>query len=204
MSGDVPYLLYLIYGMIVWNFFAASLTGAEVSIAQHRYLVKHVVFQVSILPVVKILSAMVIHFIFLVLVIILFLFHGFSLSAHSLQLAYYLFAVFVLVMGISWITSSVVLFFRDLSQIIQIVVRVGFWFTPIFWNIDRIPAKYQFLVKANPVFYLVQGYRDSLIYKVWFWDRLSLTIYFWTVTLAIFVLGRIVFRKLKPHFADVL
>jgi lipopolysaccharide transport system permease protein/teichoic acid transport system permease protein len=204
MSGDVPYLLYLMSGMIVWNFFSASVTGAEGSISQHRYLVKQMVFQVRILPVVKILSAMIIHFIFLVLVMILFLFHGFSLSAHSVQLAYYLFATSVLAMGISMITSSVVLFFRDLSQITQIIVRIGFWFTPIFWNISRIPAKYQFLIKANPVYYLVTGYRDCLIYKVWFWKHLYLTLYFWAVTLAVFVLGTIVFRKLKPHFADVL
>ena len=204
MSGDFPYLLYLISGMIIWNFFSASVTSAESSISQHRYLVKQMVFQVSVLPVIDILSAMVIHLIFIVLVIILFLFHGISLDAHCLQLVYYLFAGCVLVTGISWFTSSVILFFRDLGQITQIVVRIGFWFTPIFWNIDRIPAKYQILIKANPVYYLVMGYRDSLIYKVWFWKHLPLTVYFWIVTLAILVFGRIVFRKLKPHFADVL
>jgi homopolymeric O-antigen transport system permease protein len=204
MSGDFPYLLYLISGMIIWNFFSASLTTAEASISQHRYLVKQMVFQVSLLPVVKMLSAMVVHLIFLVLVIILFLLHGIALSAHCLQLVYYLFAAFMLVTGLSWFTSSVVLFFRDLSQITQIIVRIGFWFTPVFWNIDRIPAKYQILIKANPVYYLVMGYRDSLIYKVWFWKHVPLTVYFWIVTLALFVFGRMVFRKLKPHFADVL
>jgi len=204
MSGEVPFLLYLLSGMIVWNFFSTCLTSAETSISQHRYLVTQMVFQVSILPVVKILSSAIVHFFFLVLTIILFAVHGYFLDIYALQLIYYLFATFVLVLGLSWITSSVVLFFRDLSQITQIIVRIGFWFTPIFWNIDKIPLQYQAIVKLNPVFYLVNGYRDCLIYKIWFWHRLNLTTYFWVVTLIIFVCGSILFRRLKPHFADVL
>ena len=97
-----------------------------------------------------------------------------------------------------------VLFFRDLEQIIQIIVRVGFWLTPIFWKVESIPHKYRFIFQANPVHYLITGYRDSLLYKVWFWERPYLTIYFWSLTLLIFALGSILFRRLKPHFADVI
>jgi lipopolysaccharide transport system permease protein len=50
----------------------------------------------------------------------------------------------------------------------------------------------------------VTGYRDSLFYKVWFWESPKLTLYFWGLTLAIFAFGAIVFRRLRPHFADVL
>jgi ABC-type polysaccharide/polyol phosphate export permease len=110
----------------------------------------------------------------------------------------------VLVLGLSWITSSVVPFFRDLQQVIQLFTRIGFWFTPIFWSIERVPEKYQFLVKANPAFYLIQGYRDSLADKKWFWEHPYYTLYFWVLTLVIFAVGSIVFRRLKPHFADVL
>jgi ABC-type polysaccharide/polyol phosphate export permease len=54
------------------------------------------------------------------------------------------------------------------------------------------------------VHYLVTGYRDSLLYKNWFWERPYLTLYFWGLTLVIFALGSILFRRLKPHFADVI
>jgi ABC-type polysaccharide/polyol phosphate export permease len=141
---------------------------------------------------------------FIVIALILYGVHGFFIDIYYLQIIYYLFSTFVLSLGLAWITSSVILFFRDLQQILQIITRIGFWFTPIFWSIDKIPPNYQWLVKLNPAFYLVQGYRDCLIYKTWFWERPQLTLYFWLLTLFIFAFGSILFRRLKPHFADVL
>ncbi|MCP4213185.1 MAG: ABC transporter permease, partial [bacterium] len=79
-----------------------------------------------------------------------------------------------------------------------------FWFTPVFWNIDRIPEQYKLLVKLNPVYYLVLGYRDSLIYKTWFWERPQYTLYFWGLTLVVFAVGSLLFLRLKPHFGEML
>lgn len=202
--SGVPFVLYLVSGVVVWFFFANALNSGANSILQNSHLVQKVVFRVSMLPVVKILSALFIHYFFLVFVIILYAAHGFHVDAYYLQLFYYLFATFVFVLGLSWITSSVLLFFRDLQQIIQIVIRIGFWLTPIFWDIERVPRDYRWIAKLNPVFYLVQGYRDSLINKTWFWERPQYTLYFWVLTLLILALGTIIFRRLKPHFADVL
>lgn len=60
------------------------------------------------------------------------------------------------------------------------------------------------IFKLNPMYYIVQGYRDTLINGVWFWQRPELTLYFWIFTVGVFVLGRVVFKRLKPHFADIL
>ena len=60
------------------------------------------------------------------------------------------------------------------------------------------------LLKLNPFFYIVQGYRDSLINKVWFFEHFDLTLYFWIVTFVLFGIGTIIFKRLKVHFADVL
>lgn len=202
--GDFPFLLYLISGITVWFFFADCLNRGAASIQQNNYLVKKIVFRVSMLPVVKILSAFFIHSIFLLLVLLTFMAHGFFPDLYYLQLFYYLFAAFLLTFGLALITSAVVPFFRDMQQIIHIIIRIGFWFTPIFWNIDRVPAKYQWILKLNPAFYLIQGYRDALIHKNWFWQRPHYTLYFWLLTILILAVGSIVFRRLKPHFADVL
>ncbi|HOL11020.1 MAG TPA: ABC transporter permease, partial [Bacillota bacterium] len=80
-----------------------------------------------------------------------------------------------------------------------------FWATPIFWNIGMLPPKYQAIIKLNPLFYIVDGYRDALIGQNWFWvSRPVLTIYFWIISILMFAIGIFIFRKLKPHFADVL
>lgn len=54
------------------------------------------------------------------------------------------------------------------------------------------------------MFYVVQGYRDAFFGEQWFWEKPLLTIYFWVVTLILLVVGSIVFKRLKPHFSDVL
>ena len=199
-----PFVLWFVIGMFLWFFFSTCLSSGTASILGSGYLVEKMVFRVSMLPVVKILSSFVIHCFFLLFLLVLFLVYGYWPNIYFLQIFYYLFCTLVFCLGVSWITSSVVLFFRDLEQIIQIIVRVGFWLTPIFWKVELIPKKIRFLFKANPVYYLVLGYRDSLLYKVWFWERPELTLYFWCLTLVVFALGSILFRRLKPHFADVI
>lgn len=76
--------------------------------------------------------------------------------------------------------------------------------TPIMWSYSILPDRFQWLAKLNPMYYIVEGYRDTLINKVWFWDRYFQTVYFWVLAIGIFVLGSIIFKKLKPHFSDVL
>jgi ABC-type polysaccharide/polyol phosphate export permease len=81
---------------------------------------------------------------------------------------------------------------------------MGFFLTPIIWNIDQIPEKYHIILKLNPAYYFVEGYRNSLIYKIPFWEMKFETIYFWLFTFIFMFLGMIVFKRTKPHFADVL
>jgi lipopolysaccharide transport system permease protein/teichoic acid transport system permease protein len=90
------------------------------------------------------------------------------------------------------------------GQLVSIVVQFGFWLTPIFWNISTVPEKYHWIIKLNPMAYIIEGYRNSMIYHKWFWEDMNMTIYFWTITIILFGLGALTFRKLRPHFADVL
>lgn len=200
----VPFVIWLMTGMFFWFFFSEILqTGAGV-IREKSYLVKNVRFQVSMLPVIKILSALLVHFVFIVMLAVLLVLHGIPPRLHWLQTGYYLFAAVLLSLGTCWITSSLNVFVKDIRHITQILMRVGFWFTPIFWKVDHLPGPLKTIVKLNPAFYLVQGYRDSLIYETWFWDKPVLTLYFWVLTGVVFFFGAVIFRRLSPHFADVL
>jgi lipopolysaccharide transport system permease protein/teichoic acid transport system permease protein len=202
--AEVPFILWLMAGMVPWFFIADGLSSATTSITEKNYLVQKVVFRVSTLPIVKILSALVIHVFFLVVLFFMFLGYGFTPVVHSVQVIYYLFAMIVLLLGLSWITSSVIIFLRDTGNIVSMILQFGFWMTPVFWSLNILPEKYQGYIKLNPAYYIVEGYRDSFINRVWFWEHARLTLYYWSVTGTIFVLGAIVFRKLRPHFADVL
>jgi ABC-type polysaccharide/polyol phosphate export permease len=125
-------------------------------------------------------------------------------GVYTLQLIYYLAAMFFLLLGLGWITSSTSIFVQDVSNIVMIITQFGFWLTPIIWNITRIPEKYRWIIKLNPMCYIVNGYRDSLIYKIPFWSKPYETIYFWFFTLMVLLIGVVVFRRLKPHFGEVI
>jgi len=190
--------------MVPWFFFSESLQSATQSILSNSFLVKKVVFRVSLLPIIQIISALTIHMFFIVFMFGMFLYYGYTPTLYWLQIFYYLFCTIILVLGISWITSSVIVFFRDLGQIISMVIQFGFWLTPIFWSMKILPKEYHGVMQYNPAYYLVEGYRDSLIYNTWFWEKVDLGIQFWIITLLFFFGGAVVFRKLRPHFADVL
>jgi teichoic acid transport system permease protein len=112
----------------------------------------------------------------------------------------------VFTLSIVYFTSATVVFFRDLSQIINIFMQVVMWMTPIMWDLDSLMVSpvIKTILKLNPMFYVVNGYRDSLINNVWFWQQPGMTVYFWSVTAILFAIGSVVFRRLQVHFADVL
>lgn len=202
---NVPFILWLISGMIPWLFFSEALGQGANSILDKPYLVKKVVFRVAVLPVIKIINSLFLHGFFVLFLYVAFLlFYRQNFYLTFLQVPYYILCSSILLLGVSWITSSVVVFLRDVNNVVGIIIQFGFWITPVFWSYNMVPDAYLILLKVNPMFYIVQGFRDSFIYNVWFWERPLLTLYFWLLSLFLLVVGAIVFRKLRPHFADVL
>ncbi len=201
---NFPFILWLLCGMVPWFFFSEAINSATNAVIENSYLVKKVVFRVSILPIIKIISSLFIHLFFIVFLFFMFIFYGYKPSIYNFQVIYYLAATVILVLGTSWLTSSLVVFLKDVGQIVGMLLQFGFWMTPIFWSLKIVPERYQSILKLNPVYYLVEGYRDSLIYHTWFWEHRYLTLYFWFIAITMFITGAIAFKRLRPHFADVL
>ena len=206
VKGDIeiPYILWLIAGIVPWFFFSEALSNGTNALLEYNYLVKKVVFKISILPIIKIISALFVHGFFLLFTIGLFACYGYYPDLYTLQIIYYSACMFIFVLGLCYITCSIIIFFRDLGQIISIALQVGIWATPILWNITTLPPRLRIVFKLNPMNYIVEGYRDSLIDKIWFWENFYSTAYFWILTMCMFAFGAIIFKRLKIHFADVL
>ena len=203
---DVPFVLWLVAGLVPWFFFQDALNGGTNALIEYSYLVKKVVFKISILPIVKVVSALFVHVFFVVFTLVLYSAYHYYPDLYTLQIVYYTFAMFIMVLGIVYATCAIVIFFRDLTQVINIVLQVGMWMTPIMWNIDTMELSPVLITifKLNPMYYIVAGYRDALINKAWFWENAPLTLYFWLLTAVLFGIGTMIFKRLKIHFADVL
>ena len=146
------------------------------------------------------------HLFFIAFTIILYACYGYYPDLYTLQMLYYTFAMMILLLGLIYATSAIVVFFKDLGQIINIILQIGVWMTPIMWNIDGMELNPILIaiLKLNPMYYIVAGYRDSLINKAGFWEQPGMTIYYWILTIVLFIIGTKIFKKLKLHFADVL
>ena len=153
---------------------------------------------------IQILSALMVNLFFVAVLFLMFALYGYSISIYNLQVFYYLFALICLTFGLSLITSTLIVFLKDIGQLVSMLLQFGFWATPIFWSLKLLPESYQWIFKINPMYYIVEGYRNSFIYHRWFWELGYTNWSFWLSTIAIMLLGTILFKKMRPHFADVL
>jgi len=202
--NNVPFVVWLTAGMAAWFVFADIVGGSAHVIVGNAHLIKRTLFHTQILPVVKIASALIMHFVFLAVLLALILFQKMSFSLYYFQFLYYLFCLIMLGLGIGWGVSALNVFIRDVGQIVGVILQIGFWATPIFWDIRIMPENIQFFIKLNPMFYIVQGYRESFIYFMPFWHHPLQTLYFWIFTGIVFSGGAFIFQRLKGQFADAL
>ncbi|WP_225340691.1 ABC transporter permease [Lysinibacillus capsici] len=202
--NDYPFLLWFIAGIIPWFYFSEAVSSATTCIIENTHLVKKIVFPIFILPVISICSSLFVHLFFIIVTLFLFLGLGYGADLYYLQITYYLVFMLVMVSALAYITSALMIFLKDTGQIVAMILQFGFWLTPIIWTIDMLPQKYEVFIKLNPMFYIVDGYRDSFINKVWFWEKPFLTFYNLVILILLIFIGAWIFKRLKPHFADLL
>jgi len=204
----VPFIAWLLAGMSAWSFFADALNQITNVFCEYAFLVRKVNFRLFNLPLMKLLAALTVHAVFLLIVAVVLIFSRIPVSWSWLAVFYYLAAAAVLLAGLGYISAALNVFLRDVGHIISVGLQFGFWLTPVFWDFSMFPLQgHSLLVKIlrlNPVVYIVEGYRNSLLFNAPFAAGWGETVYFWLVAVALLVLGRHIFRKLRPHFADVL
>ena len=217
-AGPVPsgvaFAPWLICGLVPWNFFADAVTNGTNSLSEYSYLVKKVVFRTAILPVVKTLSSLLVHLVFIGILFVATLCFGYVPTIYTLQLLYYLPCLIFLVFGMNWLCAALGAFFKDIAQMINVFLQLFVWLTPIMWDKSKLdnlflqigPLKIAVvtLFKMNPIFYIVDGYRDAFTGSTWFWEKPGWTVYYLLFSVLTFVLGATIFHKLRPHFSDVL
>lgn len=204
-AADVPFVLFLTAGLVPWFFFSEALNHGTNALREYDYLVKKVVFKISILPIIKIIAATFIHVFFVAVLLIVAAIYGYYPGIYTIQLVYYSACLFIFVLALCYTTCAVVVFFKDLAQIINIALQIGMWATPILWDINTLTDnRFVTILKLNPLVYIVNGYRSAIYEHQWFFEDFFSTMYFWIVTVVLFGIGALIFKRLKVHFADVL
>ncbi len=203
MHPEYPFVVYLLSGLMGYEFFSKSLGQATNSIKSYSFMIELIHIRKDFIPLISILTSFFTHLIVLSVASIVLMFNGVTVSWYWLQLPYFMLATWLLLLGVTWTTSALVVYVRDIQHIIPIIMRAMFFLTPIFWNISMFPEKYHNYFKLNPLYYLVEGYRSCLIYKQPFWSDSFSMAAFWAITVIFLFIGWYTFKKLSPTFADI-
>jgi lipopolysaccharide transport system permease protein len=166
MKINIPnYPAYLLTGLIPWFFFSSSLSSATNAIVDNYSLVKKVYFPRKVLPLSIIFSNFINFLLSLVvLFIFLYLFFGINLSNRIFYLPLVVLLQLVFISGFCFITASLNVYYRDVKYLIEILLTLWFYATPIFYNLDMVPRWLLPFFYLNPMASLITLYRQILIY----------------------------------------
>lgn len=193
------YPLFLITGILTWTFFSSSLISGTEALVSNRDLIKKAAFPRAILPLSVILFNLVNLLLSLAILLPVALFFA-HFSPALLLLPLVVLLNLVLAGGIVLISSSLNIYYRDISFIMQALVLVWFYATPVLYPFSMVPVRFIAIYSLNPMAGIVSLYRFSLLGGV-FPPAISVICSLaWTA--AFLVSGIIIFKKREPLFAD--
>ncbi len=202
--GDTPFFVWLLCGLIPWFFISPSILQGSNSIHQKIKMVSKMKFPVSVLPSIVIVGNSISFFVMLgVLCIVLAIYSIFS-GVYLLQLPYYMLCLYAFLYVFSIFSATIATVVRDYYQLLQAGMRMLFFLSPIIWVPSAMPEYLQPILQLNPVYYILNGFRDSFIGGTWFFDNIPYMIYFWSGILLLAFVGAYVFNKFKNSFVDYL
>jgi len=201
---DVPFIAWFIPGYLAWSFFSEAVVAVTNSFLEYQYLLKQVNFRVSVIPFIKIISSSFVHLAFIMFIYVVMLFYKIPITLYSIQVIYYFFCTIILLLAMGWLLATLQVFIPDTGSVVSIFVQIGFWATPIFWSPDKVTPVVQTILKLNPMYYICQGYRESFLGQVYFWEHSGMAVLFWIEVIILLVVGIITFKKLRPYLVDLI
>lgn len=208
MGKDVngfPYFLWLIAGVVPWFYMSEMITGGTDCIRKYSYLVTKMKFPVATVPTFVNISKFMIHLILIAAVILIFILFGYSPDIYIIQLPFYMLLTFVFFNIWGLLSGPLAVISKDYSNLVKSFITAIFWLSGIMWNPTTInnPILKKVLM-INPITYLVTGFRNCFINKVWFWESPKTLLCFITIIVILAMLAVWIYKRLRKEIPDVL
>ena len=194
------YVTFIVIAILPWNWFTTSISQGTFCILGNADIIKKVYFPREILPISTATSGLVNYFISVPIILIFLLASGINFSLYILWLPLIALTQYILTLGIILITSAIDVYVRDAEYIINFIVMMLFYATPVLYSTTLFPEKYRWILYINPMTTIINSYRDIFYYKQ-SPHMLSLLAVF-GVSVLLFFVGMVVFKKLKKGFAE--
>ena len=201
----VPYLPWAVVGFSAWWFIRPSIVRGCSAVHSKKNVITRMKFPVIILPATVICKEFFNHLCMMAITIVVLLLYGYRPNIYWLNLIYYAFCAFMFVESLSLVTSVLTMMWRDVKKLITSLMRMLLYLSPVLWPaaFKTIPIM-SFVMKLNPVYYIVTGYRDSIFFGKGIFAHPALTVYFWVVVLVLFALGSSLMYHFKRKMVDMI
>ncbi len=194
------YPIYLFICLMPWNAFNYMIGGGTTCVSNNASIIKKVYFPREVLPLSVIISNTIQYCFSLVITLIAILISGVGLSWYALLLPLVMLVQVTFAFGLILILSAANVFVRDVQYMMNPIMMIWMYASPILYSITMVPEKYLSVYKLNPMVTILQGYK-SLLYDKTLPDMTSLGIVF-GVSIVICVIGWLIFNKLQRRFAE--
>ncbi len=199
-TGNIPYPVYALTGMLAWSYFAYVLNQSGQSIIGSQEMVKKIYFPRLIIPLSKAVTGLVDFLVTLVFLIGIMIFYHAPISTNIYQLPFYLILGVLAALGVGIWASSLTIRYRDFQHVVPFLVQVGLYATPIAYPASLVPEKYLFIYHLNPMAGVVEGFRWSILGT----DPISQ--YAWisfVVIVVLFISSLFYFKRVERVMADI-
>ena len=181
-----------------------AMLGADMSVINFSDVLKRMKFPIAIVPAKTIASNLITHICSMVIVFIVVLIGGAKISSSIWLLPYYIFASTFFILGYSLIASTINVLFRDFHNLSNTAMRFLFFISPVMWQPSEDSEILVFIMKLNPFAYILNGYRDTILYGWNLADNLDSGLIFWGISIVMFITGCVMHMRMRHKFIDTL
>lgn len=203
--GDIPYFQWMLSGILVWFFINQSIMKSSKSIYTKIRMLSKMNFPMSVIPNYVIFAQFYPHLVVLGLGVLILQFFNYPISIYFLQLPLYTAALLAFLFSMSLITSTLTTIVRDVQMILQSMMRMLLYLSPILWPPTLLPESWHTFLKLNPFYFIIEGYRASLLGTEWYFiEHPVQAAYFIGFTGLTFMIGSYLHLKFRNQFIDFL
>ncbi|NJD54182.1 MAG: ABC transporter permease [Candidatus Methanoperedens sp.] len=199
-STQEHFAIYILIGLTGWRFFTFGTTGAMYSIVGKSSLVTKIFIPREILTFSAVISVFISSLLEFMVLIPLMVILGVKPSIFIIFFPVLHILFFLIVYGIGLAMASLFVYYRDVNQIWDVLLQMGFFLSPIVYPLSLIPEKYMFYYMLNPITSLIEMYRNLLLSGIL--PGLMDIVLVLMFGIILFSLGSWLFRKLSPGFAE--
>ncbi len=199
-TGSLPYPLFALSGLLMWQFFASAVTNSTNSMVSNAHLITKVYFPRMFIPAASVSAGLLDLGVAFLLLVVLVFYYGITLTLNLLLLPVFILMIALVALGAGMFSAAVTVKYRDLRHALPFIIQLWMFASPVIYPASLVPDKWQWLVIINPIAGIIEGFRAAITGPPFAWNHILISL---AITLVLLLGAVYIFRRFEDTFADV-